>query len=613
MATPETAEDSRTPLIPRFAPGFFTESSARDVPQRWKTGDKVRFRGTEEGIAPEKMGGWLERPITGDTHSGVGRRLHEWSSLDGESWIAEGTNTKLYLINRDIRYDITPLRRNVTLVDPLSTQIGSAIVTVNDPGHSSNVGDAVRFFNATAVGGLTISGEYIITAVLDGNLYQITAAGLASGSATGGGTVSLEYDVNIGTVDQTVALGWGVCGWGEDPWGTARSAACSGVIRKLRTWSLDNFGEDLIANPRGDANYWWDRTAGPLSRAVLLSSAPRTTLRMLISNSGGQIVCLGAYDDVSNTPDPMFVRVGAEESLTEFTLTDENTVFEERLATGSEIITGVRTRAGIFISTDEAVYIMQEDSQEIFRINKLAEGNACISPNAMIEIDGTAYYMTPYKFMKYDGVLDEIPCDVWNYVFADPATRIHRTQVDKVYCWYNEKFGEIWWNYPSEAGDGENDRYVIFNTTLRCWYFGTMERTAASAPGPSYDLPFAVDPTGDLFLHEFGVNDGVGAMTTDLESHDFMIATGKTAQHVTRAIPDMLRFVGEMQLRLKAKKWPQQASYVTKGPYTITPTTLAKGVRITGRQVALKFGSTAVNDDWRLGIWTFYTQPDAEE
>ncbi len=613
MTTPAGAEDNRTPLIPRFAPGFFTETSARDALQRWKTGDKVRFRGTQEGIAPEKLGGWLERAITGDTHTGVGRRLHEWSSLDGESWIAEGTNTKLYLINRDVRYDITPLRRNVVLVDPFSTTITSAIVTVNDPGHSSNVGDAVRFSGATAVGGLTISGEYIITAVIDGDLYQITAGGLASGSATGGGTVTIEYDINVGTVDQTVALGWGVCGWGESTWGTARSAACSGVIRKLRTWSLDNFGEDLIANPRGDALYWWDRTAGPLSRAVLLSSAPRTCLRMLISNSGGQIVCLGAYDDVSNTPDPMFVRVGAEESLTEFTVSDQNTAFEERLATGSEIITGVRTRAGIFISTDEAVYIMQEDSQEIFRINKLAEGNACIAPNAMIEIDGTAYYMTPYKFMRYDGVLDEIPCDVWNYVFADPATRIHRTQTDKVYCWYDEKFGEIWWNYPSEAGAGENDRYVIFNKTLGCWYFGTIERTAVSAPGPSYDLPFAVNAAGDFFLHETGLNDDLVAMVTNLESHDFMIATGKTAQHLSRAVPDMLRFAGTMQLRLKAKKWPQKSAYVTKGPYTITPTTETKGIRITGRQVALQFGSTALNDDWRLGIWTFYTQPDAEE
>lgn len=613
MATPPGAEDNRTPLIPRFRPGFFTESSSRDTPQRWKTGNKVRFRGTQEGIAPEKMGGWLKRAIVGDTHTGVGRRLHEWSSLDGESWIAEGTNTKLYLINRDTRYDITPLRRNVNLTDPLSTQIGTAIVTVNDPGHSSNVGDAVRVFGATAVGGLTISGEYTITAVIDGNLYQITASGLASGSATGGGSVSLEYDINIGTVDQTVALGWGVCGYGESPWGTARSAACSGVIRKLRTWSLDNFGEDLIANPRGDAIFWWDRTAGPLSRAVLLTSAPRTNLRMLISNSGGQIVCLGAYDDVSNTPDPMFVRVGAEQSLTDFTLTDENTVFEERLATGSEIVTGVRTRAGIFISTDEAVYIMQEDSQNIFRVNKLAEGNACISPNAMLEIDGTAYYMTPYKFMRYDGVLDEIPCDVWNYVFADPTTRVHRTQTDKIYCWYNEKFGEIWWNYPSEAGGGENDRYVIFNTTLNCWYFGTIIRTAAAAPGPSYDLPVAVNPAGELFRHEVGLNDDTIAMVTDLESHDFMIGVGKYAQHITRAIPDMLRFSGNLQLRLKGKKWPQKAAYVTKGPYGITPTMEHKGVRITGRQVAIQFGSIGIDDDWRLGTWTFYTQPDAEE
>lgn len=608
MATPPGPNDSRDPVTPRFQEGFFTEASARGAPDRWKTGDKVRFKNGQ----PEKMGGWEEQALTGATHRGVTRRTHEWTSLDGEAWIAYGTNSKLYVVNRNVRFDITPVRRSLTLTNPFTTTIGLATVVVHDIGHSAQVGDAVRFDGAAAVGGITIDGEYLITSVTDGDFYVITHSIVATGSATGGGAVNVAYDINAGVADQQPALGWGVCAWGESTWGTARSPSCSGIVRKLRTWSLDNFGEDLIASPRGEAVYWWDKSAGPLSRAVLLENAPRTNMRVLVSNSGGQIICLGAFDDVSNTPDRMLIRVGAEESLTDFTLSDDNTVFEERLATGSEVVTGVRTRSGIFVGTDEAVYIMQEDSVDVFRVTKLAEGNAPISPNCMIEIDGTAYYMAGYKFMSFDGVLDEIPCDVWQYVFADPLTRINREQADKVYCWFNEKFSEIWWHYPSEAGGGENDRYVIYNKESRRWYFGTIERTAAASPGPSYDLPYAFEADGSLFLHETGTEDGAGPMTAFIESHDLQRGEGQDEMHLSRAIPDMVRFVGTIQLYLKGKEWPQDPTYVTKGPYTITTTTQKKGVRLTARLIALRWQSSGVGDDWRLGNWTFYGQPDGE-
>lgn len=615
MATPPDLADQRAPTRLTIQPGFFTESSARGS-QRWKTGDKVRFK---NGL-PEKLGGWIEQELTGDTHTGVARRAHEWTSLDGESWIAYGTNTKLYLVNRNVRYDITPIRRSIALTNPFTTAMASANVVVTDAGHGVTTGDAVRFAGGSAVAGITISGEYVVVSVL-GDTYTITHSAPANASTTGGGSVQADYDLDAGAASKTLALGYGVCKYGESTYGTARSISCSGIVRDLRIWSLDNFGEDLIASPRGGAVYHWDRTTGPLSRAVQLTSAPQTNQRVLVSKSGVQVVCLGAFDPVANSPDPMFIRVGAVGSLTEFTLDEEgqNSVFEERLAVGSKIVGGERTRAGILVSTDEADYLMQDDPQDIFRIVQLAAGNAFIAPNAGVEVDGVAYYMAPYKFMRFDGVLDEIPCEVWQRVFAENIgsvanpDRISREQVDKVYCWYNEKFSEIWWFYPSADGTGENDRYVIFNTQERCWYFGTIERTAAVSVGPAYDLPTAFDATGTFFLHESGVDDDDAPMSAAIESYDTMLGEGKVKVQMTKAIPDMVRFAGTVLLYLKAKRYPRDAAYVTKGPYTITTSTRAKGVNITGRQVAIRMESTALGDDWRMDAWTFYGQPDAED
>lgn len=607
MATPPDLQDEREPLTPRFEPGFFTESSERGAPTRWRTGDKVRFKNAQA----EKLGGWESQAITGALHRGVPRRGLEWSSLDGESWIAEATNSKLYLINRNVRYDITPVRRSLTLTNPFTTN-GTESILVEDDGHSSNVGDAVRYTGASAVSGVTITGEYIIAQVIDGNFYRITHTSPAGGIATGGGTVQVEYDINAGTVDQGIAVGYGTCGYGEDPYGTARDEACSDVVRRLALWSLDNFGEDLIASPRGGAVYWWDRTTGPLSRAVVLESAPRTNQRVLISGSGDQIICLGAYDDVAGSPDPMLVRVGAIGSLTDFTVRDGGTAFDKRLSTGSEIITGVRTSGGVLIETDKASYFMRPDAAAIFDINQLGEGNTGIAPNAMLEVDGIAFWLADSKIMAFDGVLQEIPCDIWQEIFGKSNdTRILVAQADKIYCWYNEDFSEIWWHYPSVGGNGENDRYVIFNKELRCFYAGTIIRTIGMSPGPTYKTPIAFEPDGDLFLHESGVDDDGAAMDSSIRSHQIQLGEGKIEMQVSEVVPDLVRQTGDLLLHLQSRKHPN-APLVEKGPYTIRTTTRKKGVKIKGRQISVEYQSNVVGGDYRLGDWTYYYGPDSE-
>lgn len=640
--------DNAEPVELSLAPGFFSEQTDRGAKGRWKDGNRVRFKDS----LPQKLGGWAEALISGAAVEGIDRAEWEWASLDGQPWIAQGTNSKLYLINRGIRYDITPLRRAVTLTNPFTTTSGSAIVSVEDADHGAEQGDFVRFSGATAVGGLTIDGEYQITAVQDGSHYTITASSPASSSATGGGSVMVEYDINVGLESASQAHGWGTCTYGTGTYGTRRGN-CSGLTLPLRIWSLDNFGEDLIASPRGGAVYWWDRTTGPTSRAVLLPDAPRTNERVLISDSGDQIICLGAYDEVAASSDKMFIRVGAVGSLTEFTITDdeENTVFEERLSTGSYIIDGKRTRSGIFIQTDTAQYLMQPDPDQIFRIGKIGQGNSTMGPNATVDVDGTIYTMAHNKFMTFDGVYREIPCPVWGRVFdaesfsPDPSddefliqNGIDVEQGDKVYCFLNKGFSEVWWFYPSPGGairvtvpeeervttarevravlgiDSENDRYVIFNYSENLWYYGVIERTAMSTGGLSYgkDVPFGSDPRGAFWLHETGEDDGDLPMAEYIESFDVQMGEGKQSMHVSQFIPDMKRLAGTMQITLKAKSRPQGTAYKIFGPYSFTADTGLVGVRAAGRQMAVRFSTADLGTDWRLGDGTFETQPDAE-
>lgn len=596
-------EDNRDPQTIRFEPGFFTETSARGAPTRWKSGDRVRFRNGEL----EKLGGWVAEEITGYSYIpstetdqfnrgnvGVSRRLCEWTALDGQSFIAVGTSTKLFLVNRSIRYDITPIRRTVTLTNPITVAIDEQLVTITDAGHGANVGDTVYLSNASAVAGVTLSGEYVVQSVL-GSTYIVLVDGSPSSSTTGGGTVKIDYELGIGTANQTVALGWGAGPYGRGTYGTARET--SNIVRRLRTWSLEHFGEDLIASPRGGAVYHWDRSNGVQTRAQILDQAPASNEIVLVSNSGGRIICLGAFDEVGNTPDKMLIRVGAEESLTDFTLpvnVDEGTdVAEERLSTGSRIVAGVRTRGGNFVSTDRAVYMMFEDPTEIFDVKPIASGNPCVGPNAMLEVDGTVYVMAPTKFMVYDGVYQELPCDVWRFVFQDAGTKITRAQADKVYSFYNEQFAEIWWLYQS-GDSSEIDRYVVFNRSNRTWVTGTIRRTCGMPPGTSYDYPLMLAPesagNGDdtFYLHENGQQDAGTTMEWNAESHDFELGNSKTQMHASRVIMDMTEMAGSLRFQLKTKERPMQEDYVIRGPYKLLPTTKKSGVRAKGRQCALK-------------------------
>lgn len=636
MPGPQT--DNAEPVTLDLQPGFFSEASPRGAKGRWKTGDRVRFKNGR----PMKLGGWVQPLITGAAFKGLDRREWEWASLDSQAWLAQGTSKKLYITSRGVRYDITPIRDTASLTNPFTTTSGSATVVVADADHGAQLGDFVHFSGASAVGGLTIDGEYEITGITDNSSYSVTAGSAASSSATGGGSVVAQYEISIGLGSASQAVGWGTCTWGTGTWGTRRGS-CSDVTLPLRIWSLDNFGEDLIASPRGGAIYWWDRTSGPTSRAVLLDNAPRTNEHVLVSNSGDQIIALGAFDELANSPNKMLVRTSQVGTLNVWEIDDNNpetlTVFEEVLSTGSRIIMGLRTRNGIFIGTDKAEYLMQPDAQQVFRIGKIGEENTIVGPNAGIDVGGTIFGMASSKFVKFDGVYSELPCPVWGFLFDtnDPATPgISADQIDKVYTFHNETFSEIWWLYPAStpplrittdgsfrtttggdfraiAGEfSENSRYVIFNYGDNCWYYGTIDRTAMSPRTLTYGVPFGASSAGQMFTHETGTDDDAVAMNEFIESYDIQLGEGKAAMHVRQFIPDYMRIIGTLRLTLSAKSRPQDAVYKVFGPYSFTGANALVGVRAAGRQMSVRIDSTTAGTDWRDGAGSFELQADGE-
>jgi hypothetical protein len=256
-------------------PGVNRENTRYTNEGGWYESDKIRFR---QGT-PEKIGGWTR--ISTSIFLGICRSLWNWVTLGGINLIGVGTNVKFYLEAGGAYNDITPFRNQIILTNPFETFNGSPIVEVTDASGGYIDGDYVRFYDASAVGGLTISGEYEIT-VIGVSTYTITASSNATSNAVGGGTVYTLYQINVGPSYVVPLVGWGAGPWGAGAWGVGESS-----IDAIRLWSQQNYGEDLIFGPRGGEIYYWDASSGYTAITFSATVATPTVITAAAEYSNG--------------------------------------------------------------------------------------------------------------------------------------------------------------------------------------------------------------------------------------------------------------------------------------------------------------------------------------
>lgn len=203
-----------------FKPGINRENTNYANEGGWFSMDKVRFRSG----SPQKIGGWV--PAATGVFQGIGRNLINWSTLVGENLIGLGTHIRYYLNYGQTYHNITPLRATATgLSNPFTTVNGSTTVTVTDTAHGASAGDFVVILGASAVGGISAdvlnrTDGFQITAYIDANTYTITVPSAATSSATGGGTVTIRYEIAAGLAAYSAGNGWGAGVWNGPILGT---------------------------------------------------------------------------------------------------------------------------------------------------------------------------------------------------------------------------------------------------------------------------------------------------------------------------------------------------------------------------------------------------------
>lgn len=294
-----------------FRPGVNREATTYANEGTYYACDKIRFRSGR----PEKLGGWINQSYT-NTYYGMANSLANWVPSTGANLLAVGTTLKYYVESGGVYHDITPVRATSTINNnPFATTNGSHVVTVTDTSHGAYTDDFVTFSGATAVGGLTLNGEYQILQVVDANTYKIYSATAATSTSAGGGGASVvaTYYVNGGTSVYTLTPGsWGVGAWSSGTWGGTSSSASFGA-RPFTYWSQDNFENDLIFAPRDSDIYYWTLDTSTWARAVTLESKANSTTKTSTTATSG-----GAGTTITVT-DPTGIDVGAVVSGTNVT------------------------------------------------------------------------------------------------------------------------------------------------------------------------------------------------------------------------------------------------------------------------------------------------------
>lgn len=602
-----------------FLPGFHRESTKYSEEGKWYDGNRVRFR---EG-KPENIRGYQK--FSNDVISGVPRDLITWSDNDTRKYNAFGTNTQLYVTQNDIRYDVTPITTAVSVANNFDTTLDSTNVRVSVGfTHGRATDDRVIFEGVDAFSGTSVNGIRAITSVSGTNVFYVSAANSATSTASnvGGTNGSISFLLKNEESDAIQGLGYGagvynagvvsitgVRAWNEE-------ATSSNITFQSAQWTLDTFGEDLLAQRRGGGLYVVDIDASVVPVRAVATSAPIGNT-FTVSPNDRHVVCYGTQTSANDTISPMYVRWSDQNNYNEWTPSATNTAGDVFLTEGSRIVGVHRSRNAINIWTDRAMYVQEfVGTPFIFRFTQTGSNCGLIGPHAAQDVDGVSYWMSDNNFYMYDGRVQTMECPIRRYLFDS----FNMTNKDKVYAGINSEFKEIIWLYPLE-GSSEPNGYVIYNYQEQTWVYGKLFEegiVTTFADRNVFDSTLTtgyVSAADNMYLFDNEPSDVYTGddkpLSSFLESSTFDLDEGKQLMFADKIIPDYSFSTGEnIEFYITTRDYPA-GNDVEKGPFIIDQNTNKINFRARGRQATVRVSATN-SGFWRWGSLRIAMQPDGE-
>jgi hypothetical protein len=493
------------------------------------------------------------------------------------------------------------------------TAAGSSLITVNFVAHGiTQAGGSIFLAVSTTGNGVTIGGHYVVISVTDANNFTIQAN--AAASATGrfpmnNGNAEIVYNIALGPASPGVGYGLGLYGAGAYGFGTGSTSPQTGTPITATDWTLDNWGELLMACPEDGGIYVFDPTGGFLNAAIISEAPPKNT-GMFVSTTAQILIAFGSSlrdaNGLGYTQEPLLVQWSDQSDYTNWTPTPTTQAGNYVIPLGSKIVAGMAVSTQNLLWTDLDVWAMNYQGQPfIYGFTKIGAGAGAVSSHSVQQLRGAVYWMGPSNFFIYNGSgVSVIPCPVWDAVFQNLNTAF----LSNIRAMPNTPYNEVGWFYPSSAStSGECDSYVKVNISEpgAPWDYGPMSRTAwidQTVLGP----PIAASASGLIYQHETSPNADGGPLTSSFTTGFFYLAEGEEFAYVDQILPDFKwgTFAGTpsatIQLTFNITNYPGETP-VSYGPYSVTQATQYLAVRFRGRLMSITVASSDLDSFWRIG------------
>jgi hypothetical protein len=473
------------------------------------------------------------------------------------------------------------------------------------------------------------NGTFTVTASSSGSVSYAnatTAAQTVSGTIfvsvakENGGNARYVYYNGIGPLQAN--SGYGVGGYGVGGYGSGIAPA-SGTGTPITTtdWTLDNWGETLLACPLGGPIYEWSPTANnPV--ATIIPTAPLVNQGMFVAMPQRQAVAWGST--FNGIEDPLLIRWSDVDDYTTWVGQITNQAGSYRIPKGSRVVQCIQAGQQGLIWTDLGVWAMQYVGQPyIYQFNELGTGCGLIGRKAAASMGGVVYWMGQSQFYMLSGSgVEPIMCPVWDVIFQDLDTN----NLDKIRVAPNSRFNEISWFYPTGGNGGEINAYVKYNIGLKQWDYGDLSRTAwlnESVLGPPIGAGILPGGTDNFIVQHETSTDAVNAsnepepILASFQTGYFALTEADVKMFIDQVWPDMKwgYFGGSqnatVRLTFYATDYPGSTPY-TYGPYNLTQGTDYLTPRFRGRLVSIKVESQDLGSFWRIGNMRYRIQADGK-
>ena len=659
----------------KLLPGVNLEQSPTLNQTQIASCNLIRFFG---GLV-QKLGGWLQ--YAAQTFVGTCRGLHGWADIQGNAYLALGTEQRLMVLEGGVIFDITPLAATDNPAVSFTTTATSASVKITDASRSPAAGDWIFLATQVSVGGIVLWGFYQIQTIISGTQYTVTAASAAPNNATNAGavpyfttsngsavvtvtlanhglatgntfTLSLSTTVNSlvitagiysvtyltantfqitvasgtagagspsaymnsgnaqiqyllpsGYAVNTAVTGYGIGDYGSGDYGLAGAGS---AVAMLRQWSLDHWGQYLIASPANGGIYYWNPPT--ITPATTVPNSPLYSTAVFVLPQAEIMMALGA--ETGGTQQPLLARWCDVADFTDWTASATNQAGSYSIPIGSALIGGLAVGLGALVWTDTDLWsVTYLGFPLVLGFNHISNADGLISQRAAAVIGNQVLWLAKQLFYAYTigGGVQMLECSVWDFLWNN----IDQSQLAQVFAAPNSAFGEIAWHFPLLTSSPYYSAstpmgYVKFNVGLKVWDYGCSAQYQRSAwvDRTAVGGPSGADLSGLLQQHEVGFDANGSAMLWNFQTGYIDLSEGEDTMFCDLIIPDgVFQNAPNLAANILGTDYPNVAPIAAVTQTIVMGTTPEITFNMSARQLSFGLSGADLGTSFRLGAF----------